>query len=137
MLRIANIIKTIRQVCWILLLALYAGAALKVDSIHEFLHAREFAELHSVEQESNPCHKSIYHQESKKGCEHKSHITENTKCPLCEYNVTPDQLVEETTALDNILVSTFQHVARVCTEPASVPLTLSARGPPENVSFIL
>ena len=93
MIRTANILKTLRQACWVLLLALYAAAALKVDSIHELLHAREFAELHSVEQESNPCHKSVYHQEAEKGCEHKSHITENTKCPLCEYNSSADELL--------------------------------------------
>ena len=93
--RIANITHALRQTCWVLLLALYAAAALKVDSIHELMHAREFAELHSVAQENNPCHKSIYHQEAEKGCEHKSHITENTKCPLCEYNSSVDELLTD------------------------------------------
>jgi hypothetical protein len=93
MIRLTNIVKALRQTCWVLLLALYAAAALKVDSIHELVHANEFAELHSVEQENNPCHKSIYHQEAEKGCEHKSHITENTKCPLCEYSSSIDELL--------------------------------------------
>jgi hypothetical protein len=97
MIRVANIVKVLRQTCWVLLLALYAAAALKVDSIHELVHAREFAELHSVEQENNPCHKSVYHQEAEKGCEHKSHITENTKCPLCEYNSSVDELLTDHT----------------------------------------
>jgi hypothetical protein len=93
MIRLTNIVKALRQTCWVLLLALYAAAALKVDSIHELVHANEFADLHSVEQENNPCHKSIYHQEAEKGCEHKSHITENTKCPLCEYSSSIDELL--------------------------------------------
>jgi hypothetical protein len=130
MIRIANIIKALRQACWVLLLALYAAAALKVDSIHELLHAREFAELHSVAQENNPCHKSIYHQEAEKGCEHKSHITENTKCPLCEYNSSVDELLsgifaesdEKPTASLPILASETLHFT--CT------LAHADRGPP-------
>lgn len=130
MIRIANIIKTLRQACWILLLALYAATALKADSIHELLHAREFAELHSVEQESNPCHKSVYHQEAEKGCEHKSHITENTKCPLCEYNGSADELLTNYhAAFDEILTTSLPILVLEGFQFAQV-LAHADRGPP-------
>jgi hypothetical protein len=133
MIRITNIIKALRQACWVLLLALYAAAALKVDSIHELIHSTEFAELHSVEQESNPCHKSVYHQEAENGCEHKSHITENTKCALCECKVTPDQLVEEFFAQSNVERAQSKQTIWCDAEPTSATISLASRGPPVNV----
>jgi hypothetical protein len=131
--RKANTMKTLRQACWVLLLALYAAAALKVDSFHELLHAREIAELHSVEQENNPCHKRVYHQTAENGCEHKSHITENTKCPLCEFNVTPDHLVEEFSAQSNVGLSQSKQPIWHEVELTPVTLSLSSRGPPATL----
>jgi hypothetical protein len=130
MIRIANIVKALQQVCWVLLLALYAAAALKVDSIHELVHAREFAELHSIEQENNPCHKSIYHQEAEKGCEHKSHITENSKCPLCEYNSSVDELLTDYTFDSNEIPATSLLI--LTSEGRQLPSVLvhADRGPP-------
>jgi len=81
---------------WVLLV-LYSAAALRVDSFHKLFHAEELTSLHSELQESNPCHKTIYHQQQKEGCAHQSHITENIKCPLCEFNIGSDKLF---TALD-------------------------------------
>lgn len=74
------------------LLILYSAASLRVDSLHQFFHAEEIVELHSLEHESDPCHKSIYHQQSEKGCHHQSHLSSNTKCPLCEHKVSSDEL---------------------------------------------
>lgn len=95
----------LRQAGLCLLLVLYSLAAFKVDSFHALFHAQELKELHSAAQESNLCHKSIYHQESDKGCEHKSHFTENTKCPLCEYNVSADHLFRENSDAEKLLTA--------------------------------
>jgi hypothetical protein len=133
MFRQANILKTIRQATQVLLLVLYGAAAFKVDSFHAFFHAQELKELHSAEQENNPCHKSVYHQESQAGCEHKSHITENTKCPLCEYNVTPDQLVEELANQSKAALSHFKQTIWFDAVLASAIFSHSSRGPPANV----
>jgi hypothetical protein len=70
----------------LVLLLVYAASSLRLDSIHQLLHAEDITELHSAEKESDPCHKNIYHQQKETGCEHKSHITENTKCSFCEHN---------------------------------------------------
>lgn len=133
MIRTARIALALRQAALVLLLVLYSAAALKVDSFHELFHAQELAELHSVEHENNPCHKSVYHQESQEGCEHKSHITENTKCPLCEYNVTPDQLVQEFTTQSKPNTSQSKQTSWIDVELASVNKSLSSRGPPAIV----
>jgi ferredoxin len=133
MIRTANVIKLFRQICWVLLLALYAAASLKVDSFHELFHAQEIKELHSAEQESNPCHKSVYHQQTENGCEHKSHITENTKCSLCEFNVTPDQLADELAAESEAKTVQPKQTVWLDAEPASVNISLSSRAPPAGV----
>jgi hypothetical protein len=130
MIRVANIVKALRQTCWVLLLALYAAAALKVDSIHELVHAREFAELHSVEQENNPCHKSVYHQEAEKGCEHKSHITENTKCTLCEYNSSADELLTDSSTNSEETPTTSLPILPSEGFQSSSVLVHADRGPP-------
>jgi hypothetical protein len=83
----------IRDCSVMVLLMLYSVASLRIDSLHQFFHAENIVELHSAEQESNPCHKSIYHQQSEEGCAHQSHISQNDKCPLCEYKVTSDELL--------------------------------------------
>jgi len=85
--------RLLRDFSLVALLVLYSAASLRIDSLHQLFHAEEIVELHSPEQESNPCHKSIYHQQTKKGCEHTSHFTLNTKCPLCEYNGGSEQLI--------------------------------------------
>ena len=67
------------------LLLLYSVSSLRIDSVHQLFHAENVTELHSAEKENDPCHKNIYHQQKESGCEHKSHITENSKCSFCEY----------------------------------------------------
>ena len=117
----------------LLLLVLYSAAALKINSFHRLFHSAEAAELHSPEQENDPCHQSIYHQQRDSGCEHKSHISENEKCPLCEYNPSSDSFVFNT-------VSNFtcRHVAEqpdflAVQTLVDCHLVLSLRGPPALV----
>ena len=79
-------ISTIWSCATVLLLLVYTASSLRLDSIHQLFHVEDITELHSVEKESDPCHKNIYHQQKASGCAHKSHITQNTKCTICEYN---------------------------------------------------
>ncbi|MFZ6000988.1 MAG: hypothetical protein ACOYW3_10795 [Bacteroidota bacterium] len=66
------------------LLALYAVGSLQVESFHRLLHGHDDIALHSVEQEQNDCHRAVFHNQAKGDCKHKSHVTENKKCPLCQ-----------------------------------------------------
>jgi hypothetical protein len=54
----------------------------QVESFHRVFHSLEKA-LHSSEQEKDPCHRAIYHETKKEGCDHKTHLTGIKKCPLC------------------------------------------------------
>lgn len=65
-----------------LLLLLYVAGNVQVETFHQFFHSLEKA-LHSTEQEKDPCHRAVYHDSKKDGCNHKTHITAVKKCPLC------------------------------------------------------
>ena len=65
-----------------LLLFLYLVGSVQIESFHEVFHSFEQA-LHSFDQEKDPCHRAIYHDSKKEGCDHKTHVTAVKKCPLC------------------------------------------------------
>ena len=65
-----------------LLLLLYVMGSVQVESFHDTLHSFEQS-LHSFEQEKDPCHRAIYHDSAKEGCDHKTHVTGVKNCPLC------------------------------------------------------
>lgn len=129
----ANIIQAMRQVALVLLLALYSAAALKVDSFHELFHAQEIATLHSPQQESNPCHRSVYHQESQKGCTHKSHLSENDKCSLCEFNFVPDQILFDDQPDEHVYPAQVHATCWVELAALFSEFQQKSRGPPQNV----
>ena len=66
---------------WLLLL-LYLVGSVQIESFHDAFHSFEQA-LHSFDQEKDPCHRAIYHDSKKEGCDHKTHVTAVKKCPLC------------------------------------------------------
>lgn len=61
--------------------------------LHRFNHADENALLHSANQEKDPCHLTLYHHATKNGCEHKTHISENHKCTLCDLSSHSHQVI--------------------------------------------
>ena len=66
----------------LLLVFLYCAGNVQVESFHKIFHSFEQA-LHSFDQEKDPCHRAIYHDSKKEGCDHKTHVTAVKKCPLC------------------------------------------------------
>lgn len=68
----------------LVLVLLYSAGTLKLEWLHRLIHEHEPAGLHSVEQESNPCHQAIYHAAAKQACEHPTHLTADWKCPVCD-----------------------------------------------------
>lgn len=66
----------------LLLVFLYCAGNVQVESFHKIFHSFEQA-LHSFDQEKDPCHRAIYHDSKQEGCDHKTHVTEVKKCPLC------------------------------------------------------
>ena len=75
----------------LLLLLLYLAGNVQVESFHRVFHSFEKA-LHSSEQEKDPCHRAIYHETKKEGCDHKIHVTAIKNCPLCHVIPFTDQL---------------------------------------------
>ena len=119
------------SVATLVLLLVYGASSLRLDSIHQIFHAENIAELHSAKKESDPCHKNVYHQQKKSGCEHKSHITENTKCPVCEYSGSIKALVPETLNADIAFeqpIAEFFYYAQV---HSPFIYRYAGRGPPQ------
>ncbi len=82
--------KSNQGVLWsvLLLLTLYVIGATEMESIHGLLHnSGDETALHSVVNERDACHQSIYHNKTDQDCGHKSHIVETNKCPLCQLTV--------------------------------------------------
>lgn len=96
-------------------LVLYAVGSLQVESFHRLIHGHDEATLHSAEQEENNCHRVVYHNEAKSDCDHKSHITENRNCPLCQISVQqfhlPGDLTNPLVSFSNTQPADFREAA--------------------------
>lgn len=68
----------------ILFLFLYFLGSSDIISLHKFSHQYREAELHSVQNERDPCHVTVYHQQRDGGCGHTSHFVKGDKCSICD-----------------------------------------------------
>jgi hypothetical protein len=68
----------------LLLLLLYVLGSSNLELVHQFSHPYDAAELHSVQQENDPCHIAVYHHLRDGGCSHTSHYVKENKCSLCD-----------------------------------------------------
>lgn len=87
-----------------LLLLLYIGGNVEVESFHQFFHSLEKA-IHSADEENDPCHRAIYHEATTDGCEHKTHVTAIKKCPLCHVVPINEQLAAATYVFESLAPS--------------------------------
>jgi hypothetical protein len=114
----------------VFLLLLYMTGALPIESFHDLLHTHELVELHSVTHENDPCHRTIYHNETKNACEHESHIDIIDKCALCGFCFSAAHIVMILTNVESFVfpLVTFNEVSN------SLPIDFSgyqsSRGPP-------
>jgi hypothetical protein len=67
----------------VLLAAVYIIGNSPGEALHKLFHNQELTVVHTVDQEKDSCHRTIYHQEKEQGCKHKSHISKVDKCNLC------------------------------------------------------
>jgi hypothetical protein len=67
----------------VLLLLLYMVGNIQPEVLHSLSHNHGQAELHTVQAEKDPCHRSLYHAAREKGCEHTAHFTASKKCAAC------------------------------------------------------
>ncbi len=82
--------------CWgnVLLLFLYVVGTSNIGSLHTFFHEHEVADLHSEQNEVDPCHIALYHQDRPGGCEHDMHLEEVNTCSLCDVQFHSVQISE-------------------------------------------
>ena len=73
------------------LILLYLAGNVETGNFHRLLHQHQ-ADLHSVENENDPCHRKIYHQEVVQDCGHSTHFSEYNKCKLCDVILIKDHL---------------------------------------------
>jgi hypothetical protein len=78
----------------LLFLGLYLLGTSRIESFHGLFVQHNPPELHASEQEADPCHRNIYHQESSSKCEHRTHIVDNHKCPVCDSQCHSAQILE-------------------------------------------
>jgi len=88
--RIAN--TGFRAFAGLMLLLCYLAGNNEVQTFHKFFHRHDPAARHSEEEESNACHRSIFHNDIG-GCGHQAHISGLEQCDICDLFLNTDQIV--------------------------------------------
>lgn len=76
--------KPLKAFSVILVIFLYLLGSASIESLHNYLHEQEQSALHADENEGDPCHANIYHNEGNAGCDHTNHIVKEDTCSLCD-----------------------------------------------------
>lgn len=121
--------KRIRTFAATLLLFLYVLGNVQVESFHQVFHSLEKA-LHSSEQEKDPCHRAIYHDEKENGCDHDTHLTAVKTCPMCHVVPFNDQYFIVATSRVSPVISDTVAEHFVSGEQIIFSLSLPSRAPP-------
>jgi hypothetical protein len=112
---------------------LYLIGSSRIESFHELVVQHAPPELHAEEQEADPCHRSIYHQEVAKDCEHTTHIVDNHKCPLSDSQIHSAQILETSLIAIPVSFSPASSRATRSSEAEGFYSYSSGRAPPASV----
>lgn len=74
-----------------LLLILFIAGTSHTGLLYAFGHDHHVEISHSYTDEKDPCHRQIYHNDVKAGCDHDVHLTVADKCDLCDFAVHVDK----------------------------------------------
>jgi hypothetical protein len=111
------------------LLFLYAIGSTQTGYLHQLFHPEEISATHSVAQEQDPCHRSLYHGVDT-GCRHEFHLAKMQSCGFCHTLVHADQIVFDTSTAVMSLSGTKPDVRIKGREAIFVGYTRLTRGPP-------
>lgn len=75
--------KSTSQVLTLLLLVLYIASSANLEIFHAIVHQHAVAVDHSEEDEKDPCHRLVYHNDKHAGDDHGAHFFVPEKCKLC------------------------------------------------------
>jgi len=70
-------------------LGLYLLGVPDSDILHASIHNHPQVS-HTEEQEKDPCHRSLYHDDVEQGCRHGAHLIASDKCALCDMTIHTD-----------------------------------------------
>jgi hypothetical protein len=120
---------SVLRLAWVsLLLLTYLASSIKIDSYHA--HDASIIVQHQVENESDPCHRSIYHHDSYKGCRHEAHFSKYDKCPLSDIAAVQAHVQVSACYAVSLSYSFVSFPTLVLTPVTSQAGLLSARAPP-------
>lgn len=81
---------------WAVLLLIFLNilGPFNIESVHHLLPEHKNIKLHTAQDERDPCHIKLFHQESGGGCDHTSHFVKEDKCPLCDIQFHSNPMAE-------------------------------------------
>lgn len=75
------------------LLLLYIAGTSQLEWVHSFAHDQGQRVSHGDEQELDPCHRQIHHNDKEQGCDHDAHLIVSDKCQMCDLACQADQTI--------------------------------------------
>lgn len=117
-------------ICACFLAVAYFMGTLPAEVWHDIVHAHEQAPLHTVIQEKDPCHRSIYHHDKASGCQHKTHLTGNKKCCFSVVTINTAQLISSYNVPTVSHADSTQPIAQCHLLVDTILLNRSSRAPP-------
>ncbi|MFM7193844.1 MAG: hypothetical protein ACKO3B_09630 [Bacteroidota bacterium] len=122
--------KQSRNAFLLFLAVLYSAGSLQIDSLHRLLHQHGERALHTPEQEQNPCHRVVFHDQPQGSCEHPTHFSESKKCPLCQGAPTHTALKPVIVAFEPAAVAFVHTTVSDRADATNDRTLLPARAPP-------
>jgi hypothetical protein len=114
----------------VLLAAAYIIGNSPDEALHKLFHNQEAVVVHTIDQEKNSCHRSIYHQEKEDGCQHKSHISKVDACSLCHALSHIDQIAISDSTCEFISTGVEITGKLISHHLSLIETNLPARAPP-------
>jgi hypothetical protein len=89
----------------VLLLSILYAANVQTPLVHSAFHGHDESQLHSEAHEKDPCHRKIYHNDTKHGCKHDDHLVDaDNHCPCGAIHI--DEYLVSLVAADQPIIGT-------------------------------
>jgi hypothetical protein len=111
------------------LMMAYLASAIDIDQFHQLLHGHQPVE-HSSDQEKDPCHRTIVHNDKEQGCKHDSHFVKTDNCSFSHiiFTIYYDF---NSLSIENEIVDESFSLSSITRGISSISqLEISPRGPP-------
>jgi hypothetical protein len=118
------------QVLTLLLLLMYITGTSQLELVHSLAHDHVSLISHSQEQEEDPCHRLIYHNDVENGCGHDSHLIVTDKCHMCDLTLHCVQSLISSVTIDPPAVGDAEFVIYNADEASYRAIISSSRAPP-------